>query len=194
MPPGSEVLKKRIRLSIGRTNGLLLQSSILMEFSLYLNIFWYRHILTAGEIVVMRPPHLGNKKRPMLILTSSYHNSLKHATFLVVPFTTKSPNPCLHPFKISPMETKHRLVLRSESLLLFDYSTMIEENDIERTFDGLQSEALVATTRWWRWTINSILSPFYWIILSIFPPINKLYCADSFDRWNILLFRIWTPS
>jgi hypothetical protein len=76
---------------------------------------------------------------------------------LIVPFTTKYPNSALYQWKIFPEETCHRSVVQKNSILLFDYSTLVECEELETTLDSLKSDPFMATIKWWKQIINSIL-------------------------------------
>ncbi|CAF3157204.1 unnamed protein product [Rotaria sp. Silwood2] len=111
----------------------------------------------AGEIAIVRHYSLGKKKRPVLILSSFNHNQNPNATLLIVPFTTKYPNSAIYQWKIFSEETCHRSVVEKNSILIFDYSTLVEYEELETTLDSLKRGPFMTTIQWWKQTVNSIL-------------------------------------
>jgi hypothetical protein len=76
---------------------------------------------------------------------------------LIVPFTIRYPNSALYQWKIFPEETCHRSVVEKNSILIFDYWTFVEYEELESTLDALKRDSFLATIQWWRQTVNSIL-------------------------------------
>jgi len=101
---------------------------------------------------------LGLKRRPVLVLSSSFHNRLHGARVLIVPLSSTVNNTALHRFIISPNETRHGQVIKTESNILFDYTSMISPKYLKPTQDGLQYDVLQQTLTWWQRCTKSIMS------------------------------------
>ena len=67
----------------------------------------------------------GHKQRPVVVLSSLFHNRLHGARVLIVPLSSVVDNTALHRFIISPNDTLHGRVIKTESNILFDYTSMI---------------------------------------------------------------------
>lgn len=135
---------------------------------------------------------LNGKKRPVLIISSDYHNSLTNATLLVVPITSKLVNTAIHQFHISPHDTVNETVIRMRSIILLDFSSFIHPSRVEPVNDYLQNDIFISFVRWWRWRINGLL-PSYWLltvlfILNLFSCINKNKKSQHYflPHWFVL--------
>jgi len=101
---------------------------------------------------------LGLRRRIVLVLSSSFHNRLHGARVLIVPLSSTVNNTTLHRFIISPNDTRHGQVIKMESNILFDYTSMISPKYLKPIQDGLQYDVLQQTLTWWQRYIKSIMS------------------------------------
>ncbi len=154
--------REEIRYSIDITHSLSLRAFMRIKFTSTWIFCLFRHVYLPGEIAMFRHYSSGKRKRPVLILSSSNHNQFQNGTLLIVPFTTKYPNSTLYQWKIFPEETCHRSVVEHNSILIFDYSTSVEYEELETTLDPLKSDPFMATIKCWKQIVNSILPWISW--------------------------------
>jgi len=117
-----------------------------------------RYIFSPGEFAILFIQDLGRKRRPVVVLSSSFHNRLHGARVLIVPLSSTVNNTALHRLIISPNDTRHGQVIKTESNILFDYTSMVSPKYLKPTHDGLQYDVLQQTLAWWQRLVKPIMS------------------------------------
>lgn len=110
------------------------------------------------------------------MLSSSFHNGLHGARVLAVPLSSIVNNTALHRLIISPNDTRYGQIIKVESNLLFDYTSMISPKYLKPTQDGLQPDALKQTLTWWHQCIKLIV-PNVWFCFSV-----NIFIKDFLDN------------
>ncbi|UJR24093.1 hypothetical protein I4U23_027060 [Adineta vaga] len=95
---------------------------------------------------------------PIAVLSSSFHNRLNRARILVVPLSSVIDNTALHRMVITANDTRHSQIIKIESDLLFDYTTMVSPKYLKQTQDGLQHDVFKQVLIWWHHYVKSIVS------------------------------------
>jgi mRNA-degrading endonuclease toxin of MazEF toxin-antitoxin module len=101
---------------------------------------------------------LSRKRRPVVVLSSSFHNQSHGARVLIVPVSSVVNNTALHRLIISPNGTRLGQVIKTDSNLLFDYTTMISSSYLKPTEDALQYDVLQHTLTWWHRCVKAIVA------------------------------------
>jgi hypothetical protein len=99
-----------------------------------------------------------------------------------MPLSSVVNNTALHRLIISPNDTCHGRVIKTESNMLFDYTSMVSPMYLKPTQDGLQYDVLQHTLTWWQRCARSVMSDVSFCFSNgIF---NKNFLENELSMWK----------